>query len=85
MLKRYLLFAGHNYYPNGGWSDFVCSFDSIEECQKHFDTDDSLYPFEWAQIVDVAEEVVVLAKSQMQDPSVNYSHVIFDRWKAYES
>ena len=26
-----LLFAGYNYYPSGGWSDFVDSFQTKEE------------------------------------------------------
>ena len=30
-MKRYLLFAGDNYYPCGGWNDFEGSFDTKEE------------------------------------------------------
>lgn len=30
-MKRYLLFAGDTYYPNGGMSDFVDASDSIYE------------------------------------------------------
>lgn len=30
-MKRYLLFAGDNYYPSGGWSDFIGSFDTVEQ------------------------------------------------------
>lgn len=30
-MKRYLLFAGSNYYPSGGWDDFEGSFDSAAE------------------------------------------------------
>jgi len=31
LLKRFLLFAGDNYYPRGGWDDFRGSYDSLEE------------------------------------------------------
>ncbi len=31
MLKRYLVFGHATYYPEGGWSDFKGSFDSLEE------------------------------------------------------
>jgi hypothetical protein len=31
MLKRYLVFGFDNYYPSGGWSDFLGSFDSTAE------------------------------------------------------
>lgn len=30
-MKRYLLFTGDNYYPSGGWDDFVDSFDSLPD------------------------------------------------------
>lgn len=30
-MKRYLLFVGYNYYPSGGWDDFVNSYDTVEE------------------------------------------------------
>jgi len=32
-MPRYLLFMGENYYPVGGWDDYVASSDSIEELQ----------------------------------------------------
>jgi hypothetical protein len=32
-LKRYLAFAYDRYYPCGGWSDFIGSFDDIDEAQ----------------------------------------------------
>lgn len=30
-MKPYLLFAGDNYYPGGGWGDYIGSADSLEE------------------------------------------------------
>lgn len=30
-MKRYLLFTFGNYYPNGGFEDYVDSFDTIED------------------------------------------------------
>lgn len=33
MLKRYLVFDYGDYYPGGGWNDFVGSFDSLEEAR----------------------------------------------------
>jgi hypothetical protein len=34
-LKRYALFAYDTYYPGGGWSDFVRSFDTVDEAAQH--------------------------------------------------
>lgn len=34
MTKRYLLFAGENYYPGGGWYDYRGSFDTAEEASQ---------------------------------------------------
>lgn len=32
-MRKYLLFSGHHGDANGGWKDFVLSFDSIKECE----------------------------------------------------
>lgn len=47
-MKRYLLFAGDDYYPQGGMSDFVDSFNTPQEAY------DSYAPKynAWYQIVD---------------------------------
>lgn len=34
-MKRYLVFAYMNYYPNGGWDDLSGSFDTIPEALAH--------------------------------------------------
>jgi len=34
-MKRYILFGFDDYYPSGGWSDFLYAGDSIEECKEH--------------------------------------------------
>ncbi len=51
-MKRFLLFAGDDYYPSGGWGDFVGSYDSVEEAIP------DAYS-EWAHIVDTATGDVV--------------------------
>jgi hypothetical protein len=32
-LKRYLVFAFDEYYPDGGWNDFRGDFDTLDEAQ----------------------------------------------------
>lgn len=32
-MKRFLIFAGENYYPSGGWADFITDADSFEDLQ----------------------------------------------------
>ena len=44
----FLLFAGDNYYPAGGWRDFQGAFMSIEAAEEHFRTYDR---FDWGHIV----------------------------------
>lgn len=52
-IKRYLVFAGSNYYPER-WGDYLCSFDSLEAA--------SLYVFankdktDWIEIIDLLVE-----------------------------
>lgn len=33
-MKRFLLFAGSDYHPNGGWYDFYGSYDTYLEAIK---------------------------------------------------
>ena len=33
-VKRYVVFAYCNYYPSGGWSDCVGSYDTLEQAQQ---------------------------------------------------
>lgn len=48
-MKRYLLFAGFDYYPLGGWDDFKGDFDTKESalvyCTSEIHSD-------WFQVVD---------------------------------
>lgn len=32
-LKHYLVFEYPDYYPSGGWNDFIGDFDTIEEAR----------------------------------------------------
>ena len=47
-MKRYMLFAGQEFYPSGGWSDFIDSFDSIDEARDCSRSG----PFDWYHIID---------------------------------
>lgn len=50
MLKRFLIFIGDNYYPNGGSNDFKNSFDTIQEAKDSTSTGH----YEWAHIIDAS-------------------------------
>lgn len=50
-MQRYLVFAGHG--EDGGWSDFIGSFDEPEKAVKHAekgDTDGN--GWEWWHVID---------------------------------
>jgi hypothetical protein len=48
-MQRYLLFAGDNYYPLGGWNDFVQSFgDESEAIDFAVCTDQ----WDWWEVID---------------------------------
>jgi hypothetical protein len=65
-MKRYMLFAGDQFYPNTAWADFRGDFDSVEEARAIVDaaakTDDY---FDWHQIVDAETKQVVVAEGQV--------------------
>ena len=60
-MKRYLLFTGENYYPRGGWKDFVASFDIVEEACKDERIQDlpGKYNYGWYHIVDTTTGKIV--------------------------
>lgn len=66
-VKRYLLFAGENYYPGGGWDDYVTDADTVEELRdllkRMGDSDDSSHDWDWWQIIDIEEGKVVDVKT----------------------
>ncbi len=47
-MKRYLLFSGSDYSPQGGWADFVRDFHTMDEAEKFA----SKYPADWKHVVD---------------------------------
>lgn len=55
-MKRFLLFAGENYYPEGGANDLIGAFSSVGDAQAAFDEDDVAAPSgSWAHIYDTFE------------------------------
>ena len=55
-MKRFLVFAGDNWYPFGGWKDFKESFDTLHEAQNYL-MDSSSY--DWYHIVDSSTGEIV--------------------------
>jgi hypothetical protein len=56
-MRRFLLFGGSNYYPSGGWDDFMESFDSVEDAAKVAKSrgrshSNALEWIDWAHVVD---------------------------------
>ena len=47
-LERYLVFAGWNYYPMGGWDDFEGSFATLVAAETSVGESNA----EWKQIID---------------------------------
>ena len=59
MKKQFLLFAGSNYYPEGGAYDFKGSFDTVELAVKAHDPNEQKLDGGWANIFDLKEEKIV--------------------------
>lgn len=62
----YLIFAFDQYYPDGGWGDYRGTAESIEDAKQIAESlateraRQSREPLEWAQIVDVRSNAIVL-------------------------
>jgi hypothetical protein len=50
-MKRFIIFYGDHYYPNGGWHDFShdISFDTLQEAQARI----GAHTRDWGHIVDL--------------------------------
>lgn len=59
-MKRYLLFAGQEYYPSGGWFDFRGSYD---DCEAAVDVSKTLgtvwESYWWYHVVDSTTGLMV--------------------------
>lgn len=55
-MKRFLLFAGPSYYPEGGWNDFVGDFDTSLEAK--IKANEFVSKDYWAHIFDTEEKSI---------------------------
>jgi hypothetical protein len=62
--KRYALFAGSNYYPSGGWGDFVKAAYTVDELKL---TDHEIEEnwYDWCHIVDLDREMIIETKGNL--------------------
>lgn len=56
MSTKYLIFIGDQYYPCGGWGDYLTYRDSLKEAIIAAQTYamDGSYTFPWAHVVNLA-------------------------------
>jgi len=47
-MNTYLVFAGNEFYPNGGWLDFKHTFTSLDDAMTYL----TIKHFDWYQVVD---------------------------------
>ena len=47
-MKKYMLFGGDQYYPLGGMSDFIDSYDDTEKLLEHVRSEQ----FDWWHVLD---------------------------------
>ena len=53
----YHLFAGVNYYPNGGPGDFIQSFESVEAATEHYEKNYKEHGWDWCNITDTTMKI----------------------------
>lgn len=55
-MRRFLLFTGRDYYPSGGWNDFVRDFETEEDAvvlgKALLRAADTSADGQWAHVVD---------------------------------
>lgn len=58
-MKRYLLFIGDRYYPNGGMRDFKSSYDTIDEIMPIIEKED--YFNTWVHVYDAEKGKLIIS------------------------
>lgn len=53
-MKQYLLFAGKNFDPHGGFEDYQGSYDSVDEIELLFDIKSITEGWDWYHVVEHA-------------------------------
>ena len=61
-MKRFAVFSGETYEPNGGWGDFLDAFDTFEEALVVARQQGSGIG-EWSEVVDLEALKVVYAST----------------------
>lgn len=67
--KRYLVFAGYKYYPEGGWSEFVMATDDpLEAIARAEETvnDENAKGERWSHVIDLRTSLPIFAKPPKQ-------------------
>ena len=60
--RRYLVFCGTFYYPEGGWNDFYKDTDSLDEAIRyceHYIKKEAPQGYGWCHIVDIYEGRII--------------------------
>lgn len=53
IMKRFWLFSGDYYYPQGGMRDFIESFDTKEEAKELYLKIKTEWSYQWYHIFDL--------------------------------
>lgn len=56
-MKKFLVFTGSDYYPNGGMGDFRADFDTLDEALKFLVNDRETW--DWKQIYNTETRKIV--------------------------
>lgn len=61
IMKRFLIFAGENYYPRGGWRDYAGQADTLEEALLKVSHRRNVW--DWFHIFDTEANEIVESSS----------------------
>jgi len=63
--NRYLVFAGNDYYPEGGWDDLVFSSNSLDEVLTELV--DVFKKYDWLQVIDMSIDKEIFNEEFLQE------------------
>ena len=76
-MKRFILFGFDEYYPKGGMTDFVNSFDTFDDAFDFVKLD--LFLYDMFQIYDLEYEKILLQEHTSEIDNLKVNILIFGK------
>lgn len=74
---KFLIFAGDEYYPSGGWEDFITTIDTLSNVHLYIDEiiKNNDHDYDWMHVVDMETHDIIIT---FRNINVGGDYMYFD-------